>query len=303
MFPKETDVIRAGSLSEAADLLGEHGPAAQVLAGGQSLVPMMKFRLSAPPTLIDISAIPSPGISLEGDHVVLPALTTHAEAIDHDELTDRFDLVDDAIPQIADPQVRNMGTVGGSLGQADPSGDWGPVCLALSATIHTITPDGGRELDASDLFDGALSTSLANDELIERVTLPLPDSGTDVGGAYLKVKRRQGVYATASVGVHLALDGDTVADAGVVVNSVGPDYHHATAVESLLTDEVLTDDRIRDAADVLVANVEILADTRGSAAYKRDVVRALFKRAAKTAQDRAHGRDVETDPMAQMGAI
>lgn len=303
MFPKDTEVVRADSLADAADLLREHGPDAQLLAGGQSLVPMMKFRLSAPPTLIDISAISSPGIRIEDDRAVLPALTTHAEAIEHDALTDEFDLVDDAIPQIADPQVRNMGTVGGSLGQADPSGDWGPVTMALSGTIHTISPDGGRELDADDLFDGPLSTTLDDDELIERVTLPLPDSAHDVGGAYLKVKRRQGVYATASVGVHLELRNDEVAEIGVVVNSVGPDYHHDTEVEAALTGEELTDERIKDAADLLLSNIDILADTRGSTAYKRDIVRALFKRAAKTAQDRANGQEVEADPMAQMGAI
>lgn len=303
MFPKETEVVRADSLSHAADLLREYGPDAQLIAGGQSLVPIMKLRLAAPETLVDVSALTSPGIRVEDDRAVLPALATHADAIDHDALTDHFDLVDDAIPQIADPQVRNMGTVGGSLGQADPSGDWGPVVMALSGTVQTVSPDGGRAIDADDLFDGTLSTTLAADELIERVILPLPDPARDVGGAYLKIKRRQGVYATASVGVHLELDDGTVANAGAVVNSVGPDYHHATAVEELLEGEPLSDDLIREAADRLVSNVEVLADTRGSIAYKRDVVRALFKRAAKTAEDRAAGAEVDTDPLAQMGAI
>lgn len=303
MFPKETTVIRADSLAHAAALLSEHGPDARLIAGGQSLVPMMKLRLAAPSTLIDISALPSPGIRLTADRAVLPALATHADAIDHDGLTEAFDLIDDAIPQIADPQIRNMGTVGGSLAQADPSGDWGPVVMALDGTVHVRSPDDDREIAIDDLFDGPLSTTLAHDEVIERVTLPLPDPDHDVGGAYLKVKRRQGVYATASVGVHLAVDDETVADAGVVVNSVGPGYHHDTAVEAMVEGEALTDDRIRAAADDLLSNLEVIADTRGSVAYKRDVVRALFKRAAKTARDRADGRDVETDPLAQMGAI
>lgn len=303
MFPKDTEVVRAESLSHAADLLREHGPDARVLAGGQSLVPMMKLRLAAPATLVDVSAIPSRGIRLEGDRAVVPALATHTEAIEHDGLTDAFNLIDDAIPQIADPQVRNMGTVGGSLGQADPSGDWGPVAMALDGTVHTVSPDGGRELPADDLFDGMLTTTLAQDELIERLTLPLPGAGLDVGGAYLKVKRRLGVYATASVGVHLELDGETVARAGVVVNSVGPDYHHDVDVEASLEGEPLTDDGIRAAAAELLSNLEVLEDTRGSEAYKRDVVGALFKRAAKTAEDRARGREVATDPLAQVGAI
>lgn len=303
MFPKDTEVVRADSLGHAADLLREHGPDAALLAGGQSLVPMMKLRLAAPATLVDVSALTPPGIQIGDDTAVLPALTTHADAIAHDALNERFDLIDDAIPQIADPQVRNMGTVGGSLGQADPSGDWGPVVMALGGTVHTVSPDGGREIDADELFTGTLSTALADDELIEQVTLPLPDPARDVGGAYLKVKRRQGVYATASVGVHLELDGDTVANAGAVVNSVGPDYHHATDAEELLEGASLTDDLIREAADQLLANLEVLSDTRGSEAYKRDVVRALFKRAAKTAEERAGGAEVETDPLAQMGAI
>lgn len=303
MFPEDTEVERAESLSHAAELLQQHGPDARLIAGGQSLVPMMKLRLASPETLIDISALPSPDISIEENEAVLPALATHADTINHDELTTQFDIIDDAVPQIADPQVRNMGTVGGSLAQADPSGDWGPVVMALSGTAHTIAPDGGRAIDVDALFDGTLSTTLEQDELIERVTIPLPAPSHDVGGAYLKVKRRQGVYATASVGVHLELDRQSVVNAGVVVNSVGPEYHHATAVERLLEDDPLTDEAIREGADQLLSNVEVLSDTRGSAAYKRDVVRALFKRAAKTAEDRAAGQEVETDPLAQMEAI
>lgn len=303
MFPKDTDVVRADSLSHAASLLREHGPDARLLAGGQSLVPMMKFRLASPGTLVDVSALPSPGIRITDESAVLPALATHADAIDHEGLTDAFDLVDDAIPQIADPQVRNMGTVGGSLAQADPSGDWAPVVMALGGTVHTVSPEGGRDVAIDDLYDGPFSTTLAHDEVVEQVTLPLPAPDHDVGGAYLKVKRRQGVYATASVGVHLAIEGGSVADAGVVVNSVGPEYHHATGVEATLAGEVLTDDLVRAAAAELLDDLDVVADARGSAVYKRDVVRALFKRAAKTAEERARGREVETDPLAQVGAI
>ena len=303
MFPKPVEVVRADSLDHAAALLREHGPDARLLAGGQSLVPMMKLRLAAPATLVDVSGLPAPPIRFDDDRAVVPALATHADALDHEGLVGTFDLVADAVPQIADPQIRNMGTVGGSIAQADPSGDWGPLVMALGGTVHTVSPDGGRALPIDDLYDGAFSTVLAADEVIERVTLPLPAAGRDVGGAYLKVKRRQGVYATASVGVHLELDGGTVARAGVVVNSVGPGYHHDAGVEARLEGEAPTDDRLRETADDLLDGLEVLADARGGEAFKRDVVRALYKRAAKTAVDRARGATVEADPLAQLGAI
>ena len=303
MFPKDTDIVRAASLADAAELLRDHGPGAELLAGGQSLVPMMKLRVAAPDVLVDISHLSAGEIRFEDDLLVLPALTTHAETVAHPRLVDTFDVVADAIPQIADPQVRNMGTVGGSLAQADPSGDWGPVVMILDGTIHTVSPDGDRAVPVDEFYEGPFATALADDEVVDRVTLPLPDSDTETGGAYLKIKRRQGVYATASVGVRVSMDGETCVEAGVAVNSVGPTYYHPTDLERQLEGEALTDERIRRASDDLVDDLDVIADTRGSEQYKRDVVRSLFKRAAKTARQRAGGEEVDADPLAQMGAI
>lgn len=296
MYPASVKFTRANSLEEAATLLDEHGPNAQLLAGGQSLVPLMKFRLAVPDVIIDISHLsPAQPIATTEETVTIHALTTHRDVGDAPAVIDRFDVVADAIPQLADPQVRNMGTVGGAVAEADPSGDWGPLLLATDGTITTISPDGRREIPARDLYTGPFQTTLEQAEVIESVTLPVPTARS--GGAYLKVKRRQGVYATATVGVHLELDDDHRCTAiEVACTAIEPTYTTPDVTDYLLGNR-LTDDHLNRAANALATDLNPVTDTHGSGAFKRNLAAKLFERAARTADQRARGHDVTADPM------
>lgn len=315
MYPKETSVEQADSLAEAAELLDEYGSGAHLLAGGQSLIPLMKLRLASPDVLIDVSHVtPDPKVAFEDDHVRIHALTKHAETIADEQLTATFDIIDDAVPQIADPQIRNMGTVGGSAAHADPSGDWGPLLLATKGTIHTVSPEDERTIPASEFYDGPFQTELDSAELIQSLSFPLPSDGL-TGGAYLKIKRRQGVYAVASVGVQLSVDDGVSASEGssyersesdavcttfgVACNSVGADYVSPDAVEDHFIGEPLTEELIEAGARKLSDHLETVADPRGTEEYKRDACIALFERAIEVAHQRALGNEVEPNPMGQ----
>lgn len=302
MFPERTTVVRAESLGEAADLLDEHGPDAQLLAGGQSLIPLMKLRLATPGVLVDVSHLtPERPVRFGDGDAVVHALTTHAEALGHGRLTDRFQVIADAVPQIADPQIRNMGTVGGSLAHADPSGDWGPIALVTGATIRTVSPGGGRDIPAAGFYEGPFQTALGDDEVVGSVSLPRP--GETTGGAYLKIKRRQGVYAVASVGVQVELEDGVCVDVGHAVNSVAATYVSPPAVNEVLVDEAITPDRIEAAGGVLADHLETVADTRGSTGYKRESSVALFERAVETAHRRAQGETIDPSPMGPGGVM
>jgi carbon-monoxide dehydrogenase medium subunit len=296
MFPKSCSYVQADSLEDASELLREHGDDAVLLAGGQSLIPMMKLRLASPKVVVDLSHIESEEITLEDDHVRIPALVTHAEAMNHPTVAEHFEIITDAVPQIADPQIRNMGTVGGSLAQADPSGDWGPLALATGGVISTVSTSGSRDVPAGEFFEGPLSTCLENDEIIESVSLPVP--GPNTGGSYLKIKRRQGVYAVVSVGVQVTLtDDDKIDSAGVVFNSIGPRYFNPSDVEDLLVGEAISDDIVAEASALLEDEIEAISDIRGSAEFKKNACESLFERGLHIAAQRARGNEVENDPM------
>lgn len=296
MFPKSCEYIPAESLEDASELLDRYGDGAILLAGGQSLIPMMKLRLASPKVIVDLSHIEADEIDVNEERIRLPALVTHADAVNHEGVTEHFDIIADAVPQIADPQVRNMGTVGGSLAQADPSGDWGPLVLATGGEISTVSASsGGRTIPVSEFFGGTLETCLERDEVIESVSLPIPEG--DAGGAYLKIKRRQGVYAVVSVGVHLTLEDDVVGSAGVVFNSIGQRYFNPSDVEERLEGERITDELVAEAMDMLDDEIEAIDDIRGSAEFKQNACRTLFERALGIAVERARGNEVENDPM------
>lgn len=297
MYPASVESVRAESLAEAAMLLREHGPRARLLAGGQSLIPLLKFRLAVPDVLVDISHLtPEEGVRFDDDAVHLHALTTHSEAGDHERLTGTFDVIADAIPQLADPQVRNMGTVGGSLAEADPAGDWGPLVLAADGVVHAADADGERTVPADEFFVGPFETALAPDEVLTGVSLPRPTAAKH-GGAYLKVKRRQGVYAVAGVGVRVGLnDADECVSISVACNAVEPTYATPDVADVFLGERI-DEDRIAAGADRIAATLDPVADTHGSADYKRNLCTRLFERAARAARDRALGHAVDPDPM------
>lgn len=287
MFPSKCEVKHADSLADATALLREHGAGAHVLAGGQSLIPLMKQRLATPDVLINVSHLDTGGVQIGTERVRIHALTTHAAVEDHEWLSSNVDVVADAMPQLADRQVRNMGTVGGGLAEADPGNDWGPILLTTGGTIHTVSPDGEREVPASELFEAPFTTVLDDEELIQSVSFPVPEANT--GGAYLKKKRRQGVYGVASVGVQLTIENGTCRSAGVAIADDVQSYVHPTEVVELLTGRQVTDALVAEASDRVAAAVDPMSDNRGSAAYKRNLCTKLFERAVDRAYERAAG--------------
>lgn len=292
MYPAAFRYHRAGSLSEAVARLAELGEDARLLAGGQSLIPLMKLRLASPRHLVDLNFIP--GLSYakeEGGVVRLGALTRHAE-VEASSAARTIPLLYDCASGIADVQVRNRGTIGGSLAEADPSGDWGPALLALSTQVVCVGPQGERTIPLPEFFVDAYTTALAPGEVVREVvvTVPPPKSG----GAYIALKRSAPVYATASVAVQLTLeDTDTCRSAGIALGAVGLTPIKATEAEAALRGQRLTAGAIEAAAEAAMAASDPQTDMRGSAAYKRTLVSVLVKRAAEVALRRAGGESLE----------
>jgi carbon-monoxide dehydrogenase medium subunit len=289
MIPAAFDYHAPTSLEEALSLLASRGDEAKVLAGGQSLIPMMRFRLAEPGVLVDLSHVEGlSGLEEKDDRLWIGALTRHSD-VEHSELIrDRYPLLHDAASVIADPIVRNRGTVGGSLVHADPAGDWGAVMLACHAELELHGKDGERTMPIDDLFVTTFMTSLAPDEILTGVRIPA--AGKASGGAYEKLERKVGDFATVAVAVQLELDeGGTCSGAGIGLTAVGPTNLRAEEAEKALVGKALDDEAI-DAASRLAAEASSpTADNRGSAEYKRDLVRVLTARALRTAVARARG--------------
>lgn len=290
MYPSAFEYVRAESLDHAVSLLHQYGDDARLLAGGASLVPMMKLRLANPAVVIDIGRLVElQGIQWQNGTVVLGALTRHAEAEQHADLRRVLPIVYDAASHIADVQVRNMGTVGGSLAEADPAGDWAPVVLALNGSIRCIGPDGARTIPAADLFVEAYTTALKSDEIITHVYLPVP--GPRSGGAHLKLERRAGDFAIANVSVQLTLDDSGVCQTiGVGLGGVGLVPVKVRAAEDLLRGSRLTPDLVEEAASLVSRCTEGFTDVRGTAEYRQAVAGVLFRRALEVARRRALGQ-------------
>lgn len=296
VYPERVEYIRATSLPHSVELLAEYEGDAQLLAGGQSLIPLLKARLATPGVLVDISHItPETPIDIRDDTITIHALTTHQEVAQHAGLLRTIDLLGDAIPHLADAQVRTMGTVGGALAAADPGGDWGPVVIALDGTIHTLGPDGRRTIPAPEFFTGPFETVLGPSDVIESVTIPREHD--TVGSAYYKVERRAGLYALASVGVHLGLESDgRCRTIGIAGNSVAADYVHPVRTERFFLECHPTHEVIDQAITELETELDTVPSGQESAAYKHALFIALFTRAVDTAVRRAHGETVQVDP-------
>ena len=287
MFPAAFDYRAPTSLGEVLDLLKQHGDEAKVMAGGQSLIPLLKLRLASPALVLDLGRIPSlAGVSNGSGMLHIGARTRHADIERDSSLRDTCPLMAEAAPQISDPLVRNLGTVGGSLCHADPAGDWGSVMLALDAMLVAVSPSGERVIPAADFFQGPFTTALRPDEVLTEVRVPLRERS---GGAYLKLERKVGDFATVGVAVQVELDDGRVKRAGIGLTSVGPSNLKARAAEEALAGAEPTDEAIAEAARLAAQAAEPRADMRGSADYKRDVVRVFVQRGMKTALGRARG--------------
>ena len=286
MFPAAFDYRAPTSLDEALAILAERGDEAKVMAGGQSLIPPLKLRFSRPEVVADIARIPALNtIKKDDGHVAIGALARHVDVEQSKELAGSAPMMVEAARWIADPLVRNRGTLVGSICHADPAGDWGSVLLAMHADVVARSRSGERVIHATEFFKGPFETALKSDEVVTEVRVPVGKGRG--GGAYLKLERKVGDFATVAVAVHLHLDGNKVETAGIGMTAVGPTNIKATEAEKVLLGEEPTDEVIAEAARLAAAAAEPKDDIRGTAAYKKDVVRVFVQRGLKTAIGRA----------------
>ena len=291
MYPRSFHYHRAGSLKEAVSMLGQLGEGAKFLAGGQSLIPLLKLRFANPEHLVDLNFIPGTSFIKEDSGTLhFGAMTRHAE-IEHSALARKVPVLHDCAAGIADVQVRNRGTIGGSLAEADPSGDWANALITLDTTVHCLGPDGPRTIPLTDFITDAYTTALAPSELVTEVEVKIPPKGS--GGAYLAFKRSAPVYPSASAAVQLTMVGDVCQDAAIALGCVGLTAIRATEAEAALRRKSLDDETIASAAEAARAAADPQADMRGSAEYKRQLLVALVKRAIQIAVRRARGEQVE----------
>ena len=277
MFPARFEYRRAGWVEEALDLLAQHGADAKLLAGGQSLIPDMRYRLTQPGVLVDINKIEGLGYLSENGTLSLGALTRSSDVESSRLINERYHLLADVSRTVADPIVRRRGTVAGSLAYNDPSGDWGSAALASRAEVVIQGPNGTRTQTIDDFLTGHYQTSLQEGEMLTEVRFPTLNSRT--AGAYEKVKRKIGDWATASAAVQVTLDDDgAIEEVGVSMAAVAPEPRRAEEAEEILRGETLSKEVIEAASEAAMKVAEPKSDTRGSAEYKRDMVRVLVSR-------------------------
>jgi carbon-monoxide dehydrogenase medium subunit len=284
-IPAAFDYARATSVAEALDLLERHGPESRVVAGGHSLLPMMKLRLARPEWLIDINGLAELDVVVQdGDRLRIGALTRHATLLESELVGRLFPIVHDAERVIADPVVRNRGTIGGSLCQADPAEDLTTVCDVLRASVVIAGPGGERVLPIADLHRGPYETAVEQNELLTEIRFPVRDRS---GSAYEKVERRVGDWAVGAAGaaVVLAEDG-TVAEVGIGLTALGLEGT-ATAAEEVLLGRRPTEELIAEAGRQAAAESAPTEDQRGPVDYKRHLADELTCRVLRRAVARA----------------
>src|ERR1700682_2375863 len=286
MFPAAFDYLSPSTLDEALGVLADRGDDAKVMAGGMSLIPLLKLRFSQPALVVDIGRLPGlTDIKRDDGHVRIGALVRHVDVERSKELAKLLPLMVETVHWIADPLLRNRGTVVGSVCHADPSGDWGSIMMALNAELVAQSKSGERVIPVDGFFQGPFTTTLRPDEVVTAIRIPLPTG--HAGGAYHKLERKVGDFATVAVSVQIELDGKKVKQAGIGLTSVGATNIKAKQAEKALIGHELNDDVIAEAARLAAAESEPKDDSRGSAAYKKDVVRVFVQRGLKLARARA----------------
>ena len=273
------------------ELLERYGEGAYLLAGGHSLIPMMKLRLAVPEVVIDISGLDGELRYIEDDGGALRigALTRHRELLESPVIRERYALLADAERMIADPLVRNMGTVGGALAHADPAEDLPAAFVALDGEVTVGGPDGERSVNVDDLYIGPYETSIEHGKVLTEVRVPQSPGGS----AYSKVERRAGDYASAAVGIALSISGGQIEDIGIGMCGVGDRTLRARGAEEALRGQSPGLDAYRRAADIAAEECDPIEDARGTATYKRDLVRVLVGRTVARAVERAAGQEVQ----------
>jgi aerobic carbon-monoxide dehydrogenase medium subunit len=286
MFPAAFDYLAPPTLDEALATLGQRGEDAKVLAGGQSLIPLMKLRLAAPSLVVDLGRIDDlVFMSSDGSILRIGARVRHCDIEASPELRRDCPILHDAVRLISDPLVRNMGTAAGSVCHADPAGDWGAVMLALQASFVLRSQGGERSVEAADFFTGPYSTVMRPDEVMTEIRIRVPQRRS--GGSYQKLERKIGDFATVGVAVQVELDDGHIGRAGIGLTAVGPTNLRAEAAERALAGAPPDDALIAEAARLAAAASEPRSDIRGSAEYKRDVVRVFVQRGLRAALRKA----------------
>jgi carbon-monoxide dehydrogenase medium subunit len=287
MIPPAFEYLRPKSIPEAITLLQQHGDQAKLLSGGQSLIPMMKLRLARPGFLIDINSIAGLSyIKEEGGFLKIGGLTREAELEASPLVRSKYPLLMDTATVIADPQVRNLATVGGNLAHGDPANDHPATMIAFGAQIVATGAKGERVIPVEDFFVTLFTTALKHDEILTEIRIPSPPPKS--GGAYFKVERKVGDFATAAVAVQLTLDGGgAVQKVGIGLTNVGPTPIKARKAEDFLKGKKPDAATVTHAAQFASEQAQPSADLRGPAEYKKGLVKELTKRALSRALERA----------------
>jgi carbon-monoxide dehydrogenase medium subunit len=289
--PPPFEYVAPRSLDEAVAALAEHGDEAKVMAGGQSLVPLLAFRLARPSVVVDVNRVAGlDGARLDGDTLELGALTRQRDVELLPGLRERCPMIAEAVEQIGHVAIRNRGTVGGSLAHADPAAEWTALALALDAELDVYGPGGTRTLPAREFLISYFTTALQPDEVLTRIRLRVPNGRT--GSCFLELARRHGDFAIAGVGALVSLDADgSVGDARLALIGVGERAVRATAAEQVLRGSRPSEDVLADAAGAVDGEIEPNGDIHASAGYRRHVAAVLVRRALETAVARARGGD------------
>jgi len=288
MYPAPFEYHRASSVDEAVSLLARYEDEAKLLAGGHSLIPLLKLRFAQPKHLIDVRHIPTlHGIREENGEVVIGAATTHWMLQSDEVVRRRLPMVAEAASQIGDAQVRNMGTIGGSLAHADPAADLPAVMLALGAAVAARGPGGTRRIPIDDLFVDLLTTALAPNEVLTEIHVPIPGAGT--GGAYAKHPHPASRYALAGVAAVVALQGGSIASARVAVTGVSSKAQRARAVEAALAGKRPEKTTLAEAVGRAAEGLELRSDSYGTAEWRAAMLADQARRALGRAVERARG--------------
>ncbi len=292
--PAYVEYEKATSVEHALALLARFGPEARILAGGHSLIPMMKLRLAQPETLVDINAL-SELCYVEADQgeLRIGALTRHAQLLDSAVAGEHFAILHDAEKVIADPIVRNWGTIGGSLCQADPSEDLSATFAALKASMVIRGPEGSRTVPAREFFTGPYETVVAPGEILTEIRISVRAGG---GSAYEKVGRRVGDWPVGAAAAAIWLADGSIAEAGIGLTAVGAQNFAAAEAEEMLRGAPPTEATFARAGEIAAEHCRPSSDQRGPADYKRHLARELTTRALRRALDRARGRDASGAP-------
>jgi carbon-monoxide dehydrogenase medium subunit len=289
MYPSSFEYARPGSISEAVSLLGQYGEDAKILSGGQSLIPMMKFRIARPAWLIDISRVPGLSyIKEEGGYLKIGGLARESDLEASDLVKSKYPIIHDTSVVIADPLVRNLATVGGNLAHGDPANDHPATMLALGAEVVAAGPKGERTIPITDFFVSFFTTALEHDEVLTEIRIPIPPERS--AGAYFKLERKVGDFATAAVAAQVTLSADgTCERAGIGLTNVGPVPLKATQAEEFLRGKKLDAASLGEAGRLAAEIADPSSDLRGPAEYKKGLVAELTKRALSRAAERANG--------------